>query len=162
MTEIANRIDKSVAPTLMDKIKTRIMKSASYKMYAAMYAEKEHKPSAIIVGDINRIRGFSQIFEEVHLPVGLKISAHSLAGLECEDIIKPKTEKEQIELLNNKEYHLVLGDSISLHLCSNTCEKVLTAFPLVHQVQIAEHLPFVGILGMDFMLEAIDRYYGRL
>lgn len=148
--------------TLTAKIRMRMMKCAGYKMYAAMYAEKENPPSAVITGDVNRIDGFSKIFDEVCIPVTLKIAAHSLAGFDAGDIIKPKTEKEKIALLKECSHSIVFGDDISLYLCDNTCEKLVTAFPLVYNTQIAEHLPFVGIRGMDYILEAVDRYYGRM
>ena len=52
----------------------------------------------------------------------------------------------------------MLGDDISLYLCDESCEKVVTAFPLIRSKQIAEHMPFMGIRGMDYLLEAVDRY----
>lgn len=51
---------------------------------------------------------------------------------------------------------------ISLYLCDDSCEKVVTSFPLIHSKQIAEHMPLIGMRGMDYLLEAVDRYYSRL
>ena len=85
-----------------------------------------------------------------------------MAGFDAGDMIKPAKEREKIELLKGMPYSLVLGDDISLYLCDESCEKVVTAFPLIRSKQIAEHMPFMGIRGMDYLLEAVDRYYGRL
>lgn len=42
---------------------------------------------------------------------------------------------------------------ISLYLWDDSCEKVVTSFSLIHSKQIAEHMPFMGIHGMDYLLE---------
>lgn len=162
LQKVAETVGKPVNQELMMKLRMRKMNTAGYKMYASMYAHKENRPQAVIVGDVNRIQGFSEIFNEVCIPVTLKISNHSLAGFETPDIIKPATEREKIRLLKEKKYSLVFGDDISLYLCDDTCEKLVTSFPLVTSKQIAEHMPLMGIRGMDYILEAVDRYYGRL
>ncbi len=162
LKKVSDIIGVPVNPELTAKLRMRKMNSAGYKMYASMYAHKENRPQAVIVGDVNRIQGFSDALEEVCIPVTLKISNHSLAGFDAEDIIKPAKEREKIKLLKEKPYSLVLGDDISLHLCDESCEKVVTSFPLIRSKQIAEHIPFMGIRGMDYLLEAVDRYYGRL
>ncbi|MBQ8798164.1 MAG: nitrogenase component 1 [Lachnospiraceae bacterium] len=162
LMKVSDTIGKSVNPELSAKLRMRKMNAAGYKMYASMYAHKENRPQSVLVGDVNRIQGFSKIMEEVCIPVTLKISNHSLAGFEAEDIVKPAKEKEKIDLLKEKKYSLVLGDDISLYLCDESCEKVVTSFPLIRSKQIAEHMPLMGIRGMDYLLEAVDRYYGRL
>lgn len=139
-----------------------MMESVGYKMYSAMYMQKGLFPNAVVIGDYDQIRGFSSMMEEVGLPVQLKICNHSVAGIEDEDIIKMSKEKDKIETLKNVNNAVVLGDEISLHMCNDTCEKIVTAFPLVYHTQIAKHLPFVGIKGMDYILESIDRYFGRM
>lgn len=162
LQKVSEVIDKPIAQKLVAKLHMRKMNTAGYKMYASMYAHKENRPQAVIVGDVNRIQGFSQILDEVCIPVTLKISNHSLAGFDVSDIVKPTKEREKIKLLKEKTYSLVFGDEISLYLCDESCEKVVTSFPLIRSKQIAEHMPFMGIRGMDYILEAVDRYYGRL
>ena len=162
LKKVAEVIGKPVNQELQMKLRMRQMNTAGYKMYAAMYAHKENRPQAVIVGDVNRIQGFSEIFEEVCIPVTLKLSNHSLAGFDVEDIVKPAKEREKIKLLKEKTHSLVFGDDISLYLCDDSCEKVVTSFPLIRSKQIAEHMPLMGIRGMDYILEAVDRYYGNL
>lgn len=162
LQQIGQVIGESVEPALTDKIRRRMRESAGYKMYVSMYSAKEITPAAIIIGDYDQINGFSRLFEEICLPVERKISNHSLAGLENKDIIKTEKEKDKIELLHGAKGRLVLGDDISLHMCDDSCEKLLTAFPLINHTQIAAHLPFMGIRGMDYVLEAVERYFGRL
>lgn len=162
LKKVSDSIGVPVNPELLAKLRMRKMNTAGYKMYASMYAHKENRPQAVIVGDANRIYGLSEVMEEVCIPVTLKISNHSLAGFGAEDIMKPSKEKEKINLLKEMSYSLVFGDEISLYLCSESCEKVVTSFPLIRSKQIAEHMPFMGIRGMDYLLEAVDRYYGRL
>ena len=162
LRSVAESTGTPVKHELMQKLRMRKRNTAGYKMYASMYAHKENLPQAVIVGDVNRIQGFSKVFDEVGIPVTLKLSNHSLADFDAPDIIKPATEKEKIQLLKEKKYSLVFGDDISLYLCDESCEKLVTSFPLIRSKQIAEHMPFVGIRGMDYILESIDRYYGRM
>lgn len=162
LKEIASCLNSPIAPKILAILKSKMMQSAGYKMYASMYSKKEHKPNAVLIGDYDQIKGFSGLFREINLPVSLKIINHSLSDLEAEDMIRPKEEKEKIEYLKKVEYSLVFGDDISLYLCSDTCEKMTVSFPLINHAQIANHLPFVGIRGMDAILEVVERYYGRL
>ncbi len=159
---IGQVIEEKVEQALVGKIRKRMLESAGYKMYVSMYSAKEITPAAIVIGDYDQINGFSKLFEEIGLPVELKISNHSLAGLEQKDIIKLVREKDRIELLRNVGKRLVLGDDISLHMCDDSCEKLVTAFPLIHHTQIATHMPFMGLRGMDYILETVERYFGRL
>ena len=69
------------------------------------------------------------------------------------------SEKEQSQRLKALDYHLVLADDVSLHLCNETNTGLCVSFPLVSHVQIAGHLPLMGIRGTDFILETVDRYY---
>lgn len=162
LKKVSDSIGAPVNPELLAKLRMRKMNIAGYKMYASMYAHKENRPQAVIVGDANRIYGLSEVMEEVCIPVTLKISNHSLAGFEAEDIMKPSKEREKIDLLKEKSYSLVFGDEISLYLCNESCEKMVVSFPLIRSKQIAEHMPIIGIRGMDYLLEAVDRYYSRL
>jgi nitrogenase molybdenum-cofactor synthesis protein NifE len=164
LEQIGKALSLPISPQLTAKLQKRRMQSAGYKMYAAMYAQKKNKPNAVLIGSYDQIVGFSAVMDEISLPVSLKICSHSLAeirssGLETDGILSPADEKEKIALLKGVKHSLVLGDDISLYLCADSCEKVTTAFPLVQHSQIAEHLPFMGIRGMDYLLESAERYY---
>ena len=96
LKKVSDSIGVPVNPELLAKLRMRKMNTAGYKRYASMYAHKENRPQAVIVGDANRIYGLSEVMEEVCIPVTLKISNHSLAGFEAEDIMKPSKEEEKI------------------------------------------------------------------
>lgn len=162
LEEVAKVTEKNIADEVQKTLSMRKMESAGYKMYAAMYASKEITPAAVVAGDYDMVKGFSNICEEIALPVELKVSNHSLAGLEAEDMMRTESEKEKIELLTDVKYRLVFGDDISLHMCDDTNEKVICAYPLIGRSQIATHIPFMGIRGMDYLLETVERYYSRL
>lgn len=162
LEKISEATGEEIAPTLRNKMKLRMMESAGYKMYAAMYAEKEVTPAAVVIGDYDRIQGFAALCEEIALPVELKLANHSLAGLPQEDIVRVEKEKDKIALLKEVKGRLVFGDDISLHMCEDSCEKFLTEFPLINHKQVAAHIPLMGIRGMDYILETVDRYFGRL
>ena len=70
--------------------------------------------------------------------------------------------QDQIDALRALDYHLVLADDVSLHLCDETNVGRCVSFPLVHRTQIARHLPLMGLRGMDDLLETVSRYYDCL
>ncbi len=162
LEKIAEVIGEKIAPELLEEIRIRMLESVGYRMYASMYAGKEIAPAAIVIGDYDQIRGLSKLFEEIALPVELKIVNHSMTGLDQEDIIYVAKERDKIALLKDRKRRLVFGDDISLHMCDESCEKFLSAFPLINHRQIATHIPLMGIHGMDYILETVDCYLGKL
>ena len=165
--QIEDILSKSIAPDLTNELNKKNMQASGYKMYADIYAQKEHPPQAVVIGTYDRLVGFSKAMQEINLPVALQICTHSLAGAEADGLITdhilhPTEEKQQIQLLKETDYSLVLGDDISLYLCGAHCEKVTVSSPLIQHKQLAEHLPFMGIRGMDYLLEFVERYFGSL
>ena len=76
-----------------------------------------------------------------------------------EGIVRFARERDQIDALRALEYHLVLADDVSLHLCGGTNTGLCVSYPLVSHSQIANHLPLMGLRGTDYILETVDRYY---
>lgn len=81
------------------------------------------------------------------------------AGLEMtEQLASDAPEEERIEKLKRIEGALVFGDSQSLRLVPSNNLKVTAAFPWLKQTIIAEHLPLMGIRGMDTIAEHLNNY----
>ena len=105
-------------------------------MYASMYKMKPHKPSAAIVGDYDRLMGLAALCQDLDIYPDLLICPHTLKDLDSPDprVLHPQCEKEQIQRLKALDYHLVLGDDVSLHLCNPTNIGLCVSFPLVSHV----------------------------
>ncbi|MBB5265244.1 nitrogenase molybdenum-cofactor synthesis protein NifE [Catenibacillus scindens] len=162
LEETAKAVGYEMSLEVKTWLDARKSQAATFRMYASMYAARPHQPSAAIIGDFDTILGFSSICRELEIKPDLCICPHTLKNTDIPedlDIRHPASEKEQIRWLKSLEYHLVFGDDVSLHLCGGTNTGLCVSFPLVSHVQTAEHLPFMGIRGMDFILETVDRYY---
>ena len=129
------------------------------KALEAFQAAADGKATKIIIP--SEIQGLAGLCRELDICPDLLICPHTLKDItDCDPAVRHfATEKEQITALRQLQYHLVLGDDVSLHLCDRTNTGLCVSFPLVSHVQIAEHLPLMGIRGTDYILETIDRYY---
>lgn len=162
LQKIAECTGRQINEALSKELRTRQMESAGLKMYASMYANGEVVPNTAVVGEYDTVVGITHAMEEVNLKSALMMANHSVTGIEQEEVVYPQTEKERIDLIRSLKYSLVFGDDITLHLCDDSCEKVIASAPLLNRAQHATHLPFMGIRGMDYMMEQIERYYSRL
>lgn len=162
LTKISEKIGKDIDFALVKELQERIMECAEYKMYAMMYANKKTTPASVIVGEYDTVCGLADAMSEVFLPVVLKLCNHSVAGLEENTIKHPQTEKEKIDLIKDAPKTLVFGDDVTLHVANDNCTKVIASAPTISRPQIATHLPFMGIRGMDYILEQVETYYNNL
>lgn len=158
---ISAAVGRPVSRDVAEQLKQKESDAATFRMYASMYRNKPHKPSAAIVGDYDTILGLSAMCRDLDIDPTLCICPHTLKDIEnpAPDVRHPASEKEQIDWLRALDYHLVLGDDVSLHLLNSTNTGLCVSFPLVSHVQLATHLPLMGIRGTDFLLETVDRYY---
>lgn len=153
-------VDQSV----LEQLGERESRAAMFRMYAGMYRNKPHPPAAAIVGDYDMLMGMAAMCRDLDINPDTLICPHTLKDIAIPDpnVRHFDTEKEQTDVLRQLEYHLVFADDVSLHLCSNTNTGLCVSFPLLSHVQIASHLPLMGIRGTDYILETVDRYYQRL
>ncbi len=154
-------LSRPVAQEVLDQLQERESQAATFRMYASMYQNKPHRPAAAIVGDYDMIQGMAAMCRDLDFETDLLLCPHTLKDIESPDpnVRHFTTEKEQLDALRSLEYHLVLADDVSLHVCGKTNTGVCVSFPLVSHVQIANHLPLMGIRGTDYLLETVDRYY---
>lgn len=161
LEQIASVLERPIARSVRDQLGQRQSQTAAFRMYATMYRNRPHPPAAAIIGDYDLLQGLAGLCRELDICPDLLICPHTLKDItDCDPIVRHfATEKEQITALRQLQYHLVLGDDVSLYLCDRTNTGLCVSFPLVSHVQIAEHLPLMGIRGTDYILETIDRYY---
>lgn len=161
LAAIGAAVGRPVSQEVTEQLRRKEGDAATFRMYASMYRNKPHKPSAAIVGDYDMLLGLSEMCRDLDIEPTLCICPHTLKDIEkpVPGVRHPAREKEQIDWLRALNYHLVLGDDVSLHLCNPTNTGLCVSFPLVSHVQFATHLPLMGIRGADFILETVDRYY---
>ena len=164
LKEIAEKIGGSPSDKMTETLRERRDTAIHFKMYARMYQSKTTLPHAAVMADYDTLQGFIQIFREILIQPTLCACPHSLQNIESPDasIVVFENERMQIDTFKKLNHHIVLADEISLHLCNDTNTTLCVSFPLVHHGQIAQHLPLMGIRGMDYILESVDAYYRKL
>ena len=164
LEEISQAVGIPMSDEVRRALRERKKESMTYRMYAGMYRDRPHPPTAALAGDYDTLVGLAGVCRELDIPTDLMICAHSLKDVEepMEGITHFPRERDQIDALRALDYHLVLADDVSLHLCDETNVGRCVSFPLVHRTQIARHLPLMGLRGMDDLLETVSRYYDCL
>lgn len=161
LKEISQTVGVPISPAVTAQLRERRKEAMNFRMYASMYRNKPHQPAAALVGDYDTVVGLAGLCRELDITPDLMICAHSLKDIEepMEGVVRFARERDQIDALRALEYHLVLADDVSLHLCGGTNTGLCVSYPLVSHSQIANHLPLMGLRGTDYILETVDRYY---
>lgn len=90
------------------------------------------------------------------------ITSHSLRNHEnVPDWVRFYEEKEKLELLANTNGQLILGSDVTLAQVPSGNVKLRVAFPAMDFIGVANHLPFVGVCGADFLMESILSYHNE-
>lgn len=158
LEQISNIIGKPVDPALAAELKRGTQEAQQYRMYAAMI--KKYKPAATLVGEYHTIKGIAAFLGDAGIPASNIICQHTLRIIESHDVgatYLPE-EKDRINLLKGLHNQLILGDDVSLSVCADDNTKIRISTPLVYGAQIARHMPFVGMRGADYLMEAIESY----
>ena len=158
--QVSEIIDVPVSDKVTKELMKRIMSIKHYPMYKRML--KKFKPTMSIYSEYDRLVGFKKISEELGFNLDSVICNHSIKGISDEDITTLASEKERIALFNSKKHQLIIADDVTLRMVDDTNTKFKASMPIVYGSQIANHIPLIGIRGMDYFLEYIDMYIQSL
>ena len=97
-------------------LRERKKESMTYRMYAGMYRDRPHPPTAALAGDYDTLVGLAGVCRELDIPTDLMICAHSLKDVEepMEGITHFPRERDQIDALRALDY----TDTVGLEFCS--------------------------------------------
>ena len=129
-------------------------------MYKRML--KNSKPTMSIYSEYDRLLGFRKISEEIGFNIDSFICNHSIKDIDDKDITTLNSERERIELFKNKNNQLIIADDVTLRMANDTNVKLRASMPIVYGSQVANHIPLIGIKGMDYFLEYVDQYLQTL
>ena len=85
-----------------------------------------------------------------------------IKDIDDKDITTLNSERERIELFKNKNNQLIIADDVTLRMANDTNVKLRASMPIVYGSQVANHIPLIGIKGMDYFLEYVDQYLQTL
>lgn len=156
LKQISQTIGISIENKITQELMKRIMNIKHYPMYKRML--KNSKPAISIYSEYDRLLGFRKISEEIGFNIDSFICNHSIKDIDDENIISLNSERERIELFRSKNNQLIIADDITLRMADDTNIKFRVSMPILYGSQIANHMPLVGIRGMDYFLEYVDQY----
>ncbi len=164
LDKISKALGVPVASDIESELKKRKKESMTFRMYASMAQTTACPPAVALVGDYDTLIGLTVFFDELALPVDLRVCLHSLKPVEgpIDGIMHFTKERDRINALRGLHHHLVLADDVSLHLCDESNVGRCISFPIVARSQIARHLPLMGLRGADDLLETVRHYFDCL
>lgn len=160
LKSVSKLIDTEVNNIIIKDIMKRIMSIKHYPMYKRML--RKNKPIMSLYTEYDRLLGFKKIAKEIGFELDSCICNHSTKDIDDDTVITLKTEKERIDLFKDKEYQLIISDDITLKMSNSTNVKFRASMPILYGSQVANHIPLIGIKGMDYFVEYIDQYIQTL
>lgn len=160
LESISKIINKDIDKKVVNDLRERIISVKHYPMYKKML--KNNKPVMSLYTEYNRLLGFKQIAKELGFDIDSYICNHSLKDIEDKNITVFNSEKERIELFKTKDNQFIIADDITLKMSNNTNTKLRVSMPILYGSQVANHMPIIGMRGMDYILEYIDLYIQTL
>lgn len=162
LNDISQLIGIEINPDLQDEISIKLETMVYYPRYKMMMTK--YRGYAYIYADYDRVLGFTRIMDEFCIDTDYKICKHSLKFVQnkVEEVNQLTEEKERIDILKSNKNMLVLADEISIMITDSSNTTLCVSTPLERGRQIATHLPFMGLRGMDFMRETVEGYLGKM
>lgn len=157
-TVIGVPVNSELKIRLMEKIE------AMLPMGGPMARLYRKEPIASIQGDFDTILGLEQALQEMDISIDKKICSHSLKAVEDtgkskSEIIYYKKEKERLRAYEELHEQWLLGSDEMPWGCSADNYFTCVSAPFVGKRQRAQHMPFMGEKGMDYLLECKDAYF---
>lgn len=160
LNEISEIISTPINIEMKQKVMKRIMSIKHYPMYKRML--KIFKPTMSIYSEYDRMLGFKKIAKEIGFNIDSYVCNHSIKGINDDNVTTLNSEKERIDLFSKKNHQLIISDDITLRMTDSTNKKFRASMPIVFGSQIANHMPLIGLKGMDYFLEFVDDYIQNL
>lgn len=150
-----------INPALVARLREKIMYMRP--MGGPMGRIRKKPPTASVQGDYDTIIGISAALEEMELDIDLKLCSHSMKAIEspAEDIKHYADEKQRIELFKQQHDRWILGSMEAAKCCPEDNYFTCISSPFEGRSQIANHLPFMGEKGMDYLMECKDDYFSK-
>lgn len=159
LEQISEIINVEISENILEIIKEKISETMHYPMFLRML--KGGKPKAYVYGDYDMVKGVSNYLSDMAAEITMECK-HSLKNLDDTDITHIPVEKDRIDILKSLNKTILLADDISLDLADNTNTKIRFSLPFLRGAVVANHMPFMGVYGADFIREKYEEYLGSL
>ena len=160
LQQISAIIGERIDPVLRRRLEDKAAVNRPF-MGGPMGSTRRKEATAAVWGDYDLLLGLRQALAEMEINVTHAVCAHSLKAIQEPDkaVERCASERERMEIFSSLRDHWILGSDETRLIAGEGNYFTLVSAPLGGKAQTANHLPFMGEKGMDYLMECKEEYF---
>ncbi len=160
LAQVGEAVGREPDSMVLLHLQTKEKSLSRLSLFAMMGNNKPRM--AVVKGDYDLVQGVSAFMEQGGITVLHKMCAHSLKAIAepAADVEAYAEESDWLQVIRGLHDTLILADDVALLQAEADNTKVLISAPFMNSA-VANHLPFMGEKGADFLLEQMQAYCRR-
>ncbi len=160
LAQVGEAVGREPDSMVLLRLQTKEKSLSRLSLFTMMGNNKPKK--AVVKGDYDLVQGVSAFLEQGGITVLHKMCAHSLKAIAepAADVEAYAEESDWLQVIRGLQDTLILADDVALLQAEADNTKVLISAPFMNSA-VANHLPFMGEKGADFLLERMQAYCRR-
>ena len=160
LAQVGEAVGREPDSMVLLRLQTKEKSLSRLSLFTMMGNNKPKK--AVVKGDYDLVQGVSAFLEQGGITVLHKMCAHSLKAIAepAADVEAYAEESDWLQVIRGLYDTLILADDVALLQAEADNTKVLISAPFMNSA-VANHLPFMGEKGADFLLEHMQAYCRR-
>ena len=160
LAQVGEAVGREPDSMVLLRLQTKEKSLSRLSLFAMMGNNKPRM--AVVKGDYDLVQGVSAFMEQGGITVLHKMCAHSLKAIAepAADVEAYAEESDWLQVIRGLHDTLILADDVALLQAEADNTKVLISAPFMNSA-VANHLPFMGEKGADFLLERMQAYCRR-
>ena len=160
LAQVGEAVGREPDSMVLLRLQTKEKSLSKLSLFTMMGNNKPKK--AVVKGDYDLVQGVSAFLEQGGITVLHKMCAHSLKAIAepAADVEAYAEESDWLQVIRGLQDTLILADDVALLQAEADNTKVLISAPFMNSA-VANHLPFMGEKGADFLLERMQAYCRR-
>ena len=160
LAQVGEAVGRESDSMVLQRLRMKEKSLSGLSLFAMMGNNKPRK--AVVKGDYDMVQGVSAFLEQGGITVLHKMCAHSLKAIAepAAAVEAYAEESDWLQVIRGLHDTLILADDVALLQAEADNTKVLISAPFMNSA-VANHLPFMGEKGADFLLEQMQAYCRR-
>ncbi|QTV77853.1 nitrogenase component 1 [Phascolarctobacterium sp. Marseille-Q4147] len=160
LKQVGDAVGREPDSMVLLRLQTKEKSLSRLSLFTMMGNNKPKK--AVVKGDYDLVQGVSAFLEQGGITVLHKMCAHSLKAIAepAAAVEAYAEESDWLQVIRGLHDTLILADDVALLQAEADNTKVLISAPFMNSA-VANHLPFMGEKGADFLLEHMQAYCRR-
>ena len=160
LAQVGEAVGREPDSMVLLRLQTKEKSLSRLSLFTMMGNNKPKK--AVVKGDYDLVQGVSAFLEQGGITVLHKMCAHSLKAIAepAAAVEAYAEESDWLQVIRGLHDTLILADDVALLQAEADNTKVLISAPFMNSA-VANHLPFMGEKGADFLLEHMQAYCRR-